>query len=67
LAAPLQPIKRAGLPEDVAKVVAFLIDNDQSGFVTGSDYLVDGGTIVAGGINMIEGNPIADVYRFIEK
>jgi len=30
-------------------MVAFLIDNDQSGFITGSDMIVDGGCITAGG------------------
>ena len=39
-----QPIKRAGKPEDIANVVAFLA-SDESTFVTSSDYLVDGGMI----------------------
>ncbi len=34
------PVKRAGTPEDVAKAVAFLIDN---GFVNGISLVVDGG------------------------
>ncbi|KAH8916856.1 NAD(P)-binding protein [Atractiella rhizophila] len=34
---------RVGRGEDVAKLVAFLLDNDQSGFITGQDINVDGG------------------------
>jgi len=33
----LQPLKRACEVEDIAKMVAFLIDNEQSGFVTGEN------------------------------
>ena len=39
-----QPIQRAGDPEDIANVVAFLA-SDESAFVTSTDYLVDGGMI----------------------
>ena len=34
---------RRGTVEDVAKAVWFLLDNEQSGYITGADLLVDGG------------------------
>ncbi len=37
-----QPIPRAGLPEDIANLALFLASNESS-FVTGQDFLVDGG------------------------
>jgi NAD(P)-dependent dehydrogenase (short-subunit alcohol dehydrogenase family) len=36
------PLKRMGQPGDIATVVRFLL-SDESAFVTGSDYLSDGG------------------------
>jgi 3alpha(or 20beta)-hydroxysteroid dehydrogenase len=36
------PIKRLGTPEDVARVVLFLA-SDEASYVTGSEYVVDGG------------------------
>lgn len=36
------PVKRFGLPEEVANVALFLASNDAS-YVTGSIYAVDGG------------------------
>jgi len=36
------PVKRIGTSAEVAKLVAFLASDD-SGYITGSDYLIDGG------------------------
>ena len=45
----MQPIPRAGLPEDVARAALFLASDDSS-FITGQDIVVDGGlTAIARG------------------
>jgi NAD(P)-dependent dehydrogenase (short-subunit alcohol dehydrogenase family) len=41
--ATLVPLGRVGEPEDVAKVVEFLVDENLSGYMTGADLVVDGG------------------------
>jgi hypothetical protein len=37
------PAGRVGTPEDIAEMAAFLLDAKRSGFVTGADFVVDGG------------------------
>jgi NAD(P)-dependent dehydrogenase (short-subunit alcohol dehydrogenase family) len=37
------PIGRAGTPKDIAEIVAFLIDRERAGFITGANFIVDGG------------------------
>jgi NAD(P)-dependent dehydrogenase (short-subunit alcohol dehydrogenase family) len=37
------PAGRVGKPQDIAEAVAFLLDREKSGFVTGANFVVDGG------------------------
>jgi NAD(P)-dependent dehydrogenase (short-subunit alcohol dehydrogenase family) len=37
------PAGRVGRPEDIAEIVAYLLDGERSGFVTGANFTVDGG------------------------
>ena len=39
------PLNRFGKPEEIAKLVAFLSSDDAS-FITGSEYIIDGGTSI---------------------
>ncbi|GAA1241835.1 SDR family oxidoreductase [Kitasatospora nipponensis] len=43
------PLKRLGLPEDVAGAVAFLL-SDQAGWITGQTLVIDGGVTLGGGL-----------------
>ncbi|MER5636145.1 SDR family oxidoreductase [Kitasatospora sp. NPDC002227] len=43
------PLKRLGLPEDVAGAVAFLLSEDSS-WITGQTLVVDGGVTLGGGL-----------------
>jgi NAD(P)-dependent dehydrogenase (short-subunit alcohol dehydrogenase family) len=36
-------VGRVGRPEDIAEIVAYLLDGERSGFVTGANFTVDGG------------------------
>jgi NAD(P)-dependent dehydrogenase (short-subunit alcohol dehydrogenase family) len=37
------PAGRVGRPDDVAAMVAYLLDGERSGFITGANVTVDGG------------------------
>jgi NAD(P)-dependent dehydrogenase (short-subunit alcohol dehydrogenase family) len=37
------PAGRVGKPADIAEIVAYLLDRDRSGFVTGANFVIDGG------------------------
>jgi NAD(P)-dependent dehydrogenase (short-subunit alcohol dehydrogenase family) len=37
------PAGRVGEPQDVAQLVAFLLNRDRSGFITGANFVIDGG------------------------
>lgn len=37
------PAGRVGQPEDIAEIVAFLLDAERAGFITGANFVVDGG------------------------
>jgi NAD(P)-dependent dehydrogenase (short-subunit alcohol dehydrogenase family) len=37
------PAGRVGKPQDVAELVGFLLDAERSGFVTGANFIIDGG------------------------
>ena len=44
IAAPRHPVGRLGTPEEVAALICFL-GADESSFLTGASYLVDGGYV----------------------
>ena len=37
------PAGRVGKPQDIAEIVAYLLDGERSGFVTGANFVIDGG------------------------
>lgn len=37
------PVGRVGKPSDIAEVVAWLLDRERAGFVTGANFVIDGG------------------------
>jgi NAD(P)-dependent dehydrogenase (short-subunit alcohol dehydrogenase family) len=43
------PLRRLGVPEDIAGVVAFLL-SDQASWITGQTLVLDGGVTLTGGV-----------------
>jgi NAD(P)-dependent dehydrogenase (short-subunit alcohol dehydrogenase family) len=41
--ASFHPVGRVGIPTDVAQLCLFLADDSKSGFITGQQFIVDGG------------------------
>lgn len=39
------PIGRIGVPKDVAELIYFLANNERAGFITGQEFVVDGGVL----------------------
>jgi NAD(P)-dependent dehydrogenase (short-subunit alcohol dehydrogenase family) len=37
------PVGRVGAPDDIAQITGFLLDGERSGFITGANFIVDGG------------------------
>jgi NAD(P)-dependent dehydrogenase (short-subunit alcohol dehydrogenase family) len=37
------PAGRVGKPDDIAEIIAWLLDGERSGFVTGANFVIDGG------------------------
>jgi NAD(P)-dependent dehydrogenase (short-subunit alcohol dehydrogenase family) len=37
------PVGRVGWPQDIAEMVAFLLDGKRAGFITGANFILDGG------------------------
>ena len=37
------PVGRVGTPQDIAETCLFLADENRSGFITGQEFVVDGG------------------------
>jgi NAD(P)-dependent dehydrogenase (short-subunit alcohol dehydrogenase family) len=37
------PVGRVGKPKDIAEMVAYLLDRERAGFITGANFIVDGG------------------------
>jgi 3alpha(or 20beta)-hydroxysteroid dehydrogenase len=43
------PMQRAGRPDEIANTILFLA-SDESSFVSGSTFLVDGGSVASGSL-----------------
>ena len=64
-AAIAQPIKKPGLPEDIARAALYLA-SDESAFVTGTHIVVDGGITVGSrhAWDPAAGSPFAQIFGF---
>jgi acetoacetyl-CoA reductase len=51
------PVGRAGTPQDISRIVAFLVDDD-AGFITGTSVDVDGGLYLAPELNQASGSNV---------
>ena len=62
-AAAAQPVKKPGLPEDIARAALYLASDD-SAFVTGTHIVVDGGITVGGrhAWDPTAGSPFAQIF-----
>jgi len=62
-AAAAQPVKKPGLPEDIARAALYLASDD-SAFVTGTHIVVDGGITVGGrhSWDPAAGSPFAEIF-----
>ena len=62
-AAKVQPVPKAGMPEDIAKAALYLASED-SAFVSGTHIVVDGGTTVGGrhAWDATAGSPFAALF-----
>jgi hypothetical protein len=62
-AAAAQPVKKPGLPEDIARAALYLASGE-SAFVTGTHVVVDGGITVGGrhAWDTTAGSPFAQIF-----
>lgn len=54
------PLGRVGTPDDVAKAIEFLVDDEASGYITGADLKVDGGLDQFNWLHHLHGSPQAE-------
>ena len=50
-----QPLRRIGVPEDIGEAVAFITDDRVARFITGTDFVVDGGNLTQAGVTSDRG------------
>jgi 3-oxoacyl-[acyl-carrier protein] reductase len=52
------PLQRTGTADEVARAVAFLADNDESGWITGHLMVIDGGATLTNGSKHVMDNAL---------